>query len=265
MGKLSGRTALIIGASRGLGRAIAVGYAREGANLIALARDLTALERLADELAPLGTAVVVRSFDVLESGAYPRLVGWLGAAGLDFDIVVHTPGGGPYALAVGDPRVRAQIARGNGHIPFWEIEDEDLERVLQLGVKSVINCSKYLAPALMRQRRGSIIVLGSGAGLPGYTGHGHMSAYCAEKGAVIAYVLAVARELKPYRVAANVLLPGGIMRTTLIEAYPRALSNPTLLPPEAIVPAAVFLAEQTADGVTGQIFDAREHAEEKLV
>src|SRR5687768_8911304 len=102
MGRLRGRTALIVGASRGIGRAIAVGYAREGANLIALSRDPRALESLAQEVAPLGTQVVTHAFDAVAPRAYPDLVAWLEQGGRDYDVVVHTPGGGLHALAVGD-------------------------------------------------------------------------------------------------------------------------------------------------------------------
>ena len=257
MGRLSGRTALIVGASRGFGRAIALGYAREGANVIGVSRDPRALDALAQEIAPLGVEVVTRAFDATAPGAYPDLVEWLTAGGHGYDVVVHTPGGGLHALAVSDQRVRAQLMEGQGQVPFWEIEDEDMDRVLALGVKSAINCCKYLAPALIRQGRGSLVVMGSASGIPGQAVNAD-AAYCAEKGAVISYVLVISRELKPYGVAANVLLPG-LTRTTITAGYPHWEAHPTILSPEAAVPAAIFLAEQTADGVTGQIFNARDY------
>src|SRR3954471_13779649 len=121
MGRLSGRTALIIGASRGFGRAIALGYAREGANIIGVSRDPKALDALAQELAPLGVEVVTHAFDATAPRAYPDLVEWLAADGHPYDILVHTPGGGLHALAVSDQRLRAQLMAGQGQVPFWEI------------------------------------------------------------------------------------------------------------------------------------------------
>jgi NAD(P)-dependent dehydrogenase (short-subunit alcohol dehydrogenase family) len=200
---------------------------------------------------------VTHAFDATAPRAYPDLAEWLVADGHPYDILVHTPGGGLHALAVSDQRLRAQLMAGQGHVPFWEIADDVMDRVLALGVKSAINCCKYLAPALIRQGRGSLVVMGSASGIPGQAVNAD-AAYCAEKGAVISYVLVISRELQPHGVAANVLLPG-LTRTTITAGYPHWEAHPTILSPEAAVPAAVFLAEQTADGVTGQIFSAREY------
>ena len=94
MGKLDGKTALIIGASSGLGRAIALGYAREGAAIIAASRTPEGLQAVATELQGLGAAVTTRPFDATEPEAFPRLDRWLDAEGRDFDVLVYTPGGG---------------------------------------------------------------------------------------------------------------------------------------------------------------------------
>lgn len=261
MGALSGKTALVVGASKGLGRAIALGYAQEGATVICLGRDRAALDSLHAEIHDGGGRAIVRPFDLLEPDAYPRLVEWIRSEGFPVSVIVHTPGGGLHALAISDQRIRAQIEEGRGIVPFWQIDDQDVDRVLELGVKSVTKFCKYLAPLLMERGTGSIIVLGSGAGVPGNQRRGHyISIYCAEKGAVIAYVLTVAHEVQSKGVAANVLLPGGIMLTTLIKGYPKAEANPNILPPDAVVPAAVFLAQQDSNGVTGQLFNAREYA-----
>src|SRR5437667_6645869 len=97
--KLAGKTALVIGASRGIGRAMAVGFAQEGADIIGLARNIDALERLADEVRGYGRQAHVRHFDVFDPNAYPELMLWLDENALDFDIVAHLPGGGTFILA----------------------------------------------------------------------------------------------------------------------------------------------------------------------
>lgn len=263
MSVLAGRRALIVGATRGLGRAIALGYAREGASVVGLGRNAVALRALEDEVRPLGVPVATLPFDVTESGAYPRLVEWLAAERLEPDIVVHTPGGGLHALAVSDERLRQRLNAGGGQVPFWEIDDDDFDRVMALGMRSAIHCCKYLAPLLMQRGYGSLVIVGSGSGIPGQAQNSD-AAYCAEKGAVVCYVLAIAKELQPYGVAANVLLPG-LTLTTMTQGYEHWETHPSILRPEDAVPAAVFLAQQNGSGVTAQLFQAREYLSRQQV
>jgi len=248
MNKLSGKTAIIVGASRGIGRAMAVGFAQEGANIIGMARNVEALESMANEVRSFGRQAHIRHFDVFDPNAYPDLMRWLDENQLDFDIVAHLPGGGTFTLAEYDERLNRLFQEYGGSPPFWTITDEDVDRVLTLGVKSTLSTCRYLAPRLMAKGRGSMIFMGSGAGKPGPQ---RLADYSAEKGAVMCYVVAIAHELKPYGVAANCLLPG-------MTLTPRNL-NPAAAKPEDCVPAAVFLAQQDSTGVTAQWFDVREY------
>ncbi|MBM2809822.1 MAG: toluenesulfonate zinc-independent alcohol dehydrogenase [Chloroflexi bacterium] len=247
MNKLSGKTAIVVGASSGMGRAIAVGFAQEGADIIGLARRVDALEDMASEVRSYGRQAHVRHFDVFDRDAYPDLMRWLDESQLDFDIVVHMVGGGIFALATTDERLQRLFKDHGGKPPFWTITDDDVDRVLTLGVKSAMSTCRYLAPRLMAKGRGSLIVIGSGAGKAGEPQR--YADYAAEKGAVMCYVPAIAHELKPYGVAANCLLPG--------MTYTPRNPSPAAAKPEDCVPAAVFLAQQDANGVTGQWFDAR--------
>lgn len=252
MDKLAGKTAIVIGASRGIGRAISVGFAQEGADIIGLARQTEALEGMAAEVQSCGRQAQVRHFDVFDPNAYPDLMRWLDENHFDFDIVVHTVGGGIRALSVTDERLRRLFEDHDGKVPFWKITDEDVDRVLTLGVKSAMSTCRYLAPRLMARGRGSLIFVGSGAGKAGVPQR--YADYAAEKGAVMCYVPAIAYELKPYGVAANILLPGH----TINHLYPQYSVDPLVAKPEDCVPAAVFLAQQDGNGVTGQWFDAPE-------
>jgi len=247
MNRLAGKIAVIVGASRGIGRAIAVGFAREGADIIGLARNVEALESLADEVRSFGRQAHVRHFDVFDPNAYPELMRWLDERQLDFDIVVHLPGGGTFILAETDERLGRLFDEYHGRPPFWTITDEDVDRVLTF-VKGTMSTCRYLAPRLMAKGRGSLIAMGSGAGKPGPQ---RLADYSAEKAAVMCYVVAIAHELKPYGVAANCLLPG-------MTQTPRNM-DPAAASPEDCVPAAVFLAQQDASGVTGQWFDVRDY------
>ena len=115
-----------------------------------------------------------------------------------------------------------------------------------LGVKSAMSTCRYLAPRLIAKGSGSIIVMGSGVGKAGTPAL--YADYAAEKGAVMTYVLAIAHELKPYGVAANILLPGH----TRNHRYPHTIDDPTLADPEDCVPAAVFLASDDSAWITGE-------------
>jgi NAD(P)-dependent dehydrogenase (short-subunit alcohol dehydrogenase family) len=174
---------------------------------------------------------------------------WLDQEQLDLDIAVHLPGGGTYALSETDERLNRLFEEHNKKPPFWLITDDEIDRVLTLGVKSALSTCRYLAPRLMARGRGSLIVIGSGIVKPGAPQR--YADYAAEKGAVMCYVAAIAQELKPYGVAANILLPG----STRNARHPDSAGAE----PEACVPAAVFLAQQDASGVTGQWFEVRDY------
>jgi NAD(P)-dependent dehydrogenase (short-subunit alcohol dehydrogenase family) len=251
--KLAGQTAIVIGASSGIGRAIAVGFAQEGADIIGLGRRPDALEEMASEVRSYGRQAHDRPFEVFERNAYPDLMQWLDDNHLDFDIVVHTVGGALRALSIHDERLQSLFDEHRGKIPFWKLTDDDVDHVLTQGVKSCMSTCRYLAPRLMAKGKGSLIVIGSGAGKPGVPQR--YADYAAEKGAVMCYVPAIAHELKPYGVAANILLPGHIVNDRF---PPYEGPDPTAVKPESCVPAAVFLAQQDGNGVTGQWFDARE-------
>ena len=109
----------------------------------------------------------------------------------------------------------------------------------------------------MQRGRGSLIMISSFSGLPGQAQNAD-AAYCAEKGAVISYRLAIAKELKPHGVAANVLLPG-LTRTTITQGYEHWETHTAIMNPEDPVPAAIFLAQQNASGVTAELVRAREY------
>jgi NAD(P)-dependent dehydrogenase (short-subunit alcohol dehydrogenase family) len=236
-----------VGASRGIGRAIAIGFAQHGADIIGLARNAEALEEVAAQVRGSGRTAHIRHFDVFDPNAYPDLMRWLDEEQLDFDIVVHVPGGGTYAISESDERLARLFAEYDKKPPFWLMSDDDIDRVLTLGVKSAVSTCRYLAPRLMAKGRGSLIAIGSGIVKP--DAPQRYADYAMEKGAVMCYMRAIAGELKPYGVAANVLLPGSIRNNRSAEGAP----------PEASVPAAVFLAQQDSSGVTGQWFEVRDY------
>ena len=104
---------------------------------------------MAAEVRGFGSQAHVRQFDVFDRNAYPDLVRWLDEEGLDVDVVVHLPGGGTYALSETDERLSRLFVEYNKKPPFWLMTDDDIDRVLTLGVKSAISTCRYLAPRLI--------------------------------------------------------------------------------------------------------------------
>lgn len=255
MGALDGKVALIVGASKGLGKAIAQGFAREGAHLAPVARSEHLLQELAAEVSRLGTECLPIAADVTQPSEVERVVSTLEARWGRVDILVHTPGGGLHAVAVDDERVKRQLQARPAPPSFWEIGVADFDRAVALGLRSLFLCCRLVAPLMMKQEQGSIIVVGSYSGILGKAQNTD-AAYCAEKGGAISLTLAISRELQPHNVAVNVLLPG-LTLTTLTRDYEHWAKHPAIRQPEAVVPAAVFLAAQDGKGVTGQMIETR--------
>src|SRR5207244_2196642 len=151
MDELAGKTAIVVGASSGIGRAIALGFAAAGADIIGLARRVDALESVAQKIRGYGCQAHMRHFDVFDPDAYPDLLRWLDASRLDFDIVVHSVGGATNLLSSEDERLGRLFEEYGGRLPFWMLTDDEMDRVLTLGVKSCMSTCRYLLPRLMEK------------------------------------------------------------------------------------------------------------------
>ena len=255
MGALDGKVALVVGASKGLGRAIAQGVAREGAHVVPVARSERLLRELSTDLSRLGVRSLPIAADVTDPLEVQRVVSTVESEFRRVDVLVHTPGGGLHAVATEDERVKRQLQERRGPLSFWEIEVADFDRAIALGLRSLFLCCRFVVPLMMKQGRGSIIAIGSYSGIPGRAQNTD-AAYCAEKGGAISLALAISKELQPYNVAVNVLLPG-LTLTTLTQDYEHWATHPAIRRPEDVLPAALFLAAQEGNGVTGQMIETR--------
>lgn len=251
-GKLRGKIAVVLGASKSLGRAITIGYAQEGADVVAVARTSSLLDQLADEIRSLGRRGLMIAADVRDA----RQIQCVADRAMEefgrIDVLVHAIGGGLTAAGLERPLLKHQLQLSEKGIGFWEIADEDFDSCLSLDLRSVFLCCKYFAPKMVAQGSGSIVVLGSYSGIMG-TREWKDAAYQASKGGVHAFVAAIAKELKPHNVAANVLLPGLTLTAQIAEYAHAARAD---LKPEDCVPAAVLLATQDAGGFTGRFLEA---------
>jgi 3-oxoacyl-[acyl-carrier protein] reductase len=242
--RLSGRTALITGASRNIGRAIALAYAAEGADLLLNARaNGEQLEAVAEECRKTGVRVVTALADVADAAAVDAMVtrGVSELGGID--------------VLVCNAAIRP-------HKSITETSLEDWHRVLAVNLHSAFYLTRAVVPGMKARKRGSIITLG---GLTSLTGRPNTAAVTAAKTGVLGLVRALAAELGPFGIRANVVMPGVIdTERRNPEWYPELQQSPPGSPeqlkqiplgrlgrPEDIADACVFLASEASAYVTG--------------
>ncbi len=236
-GGLTGKVALITGASKGIGRAIALGYASEGAKVCLLARTDVDLEKVI-AAAPAGSSLLAVTADVTDPDSLKIALARCAESFGGLDILVVNAG------ISTEPRT---------------VEDSDLVRWRQTLETNLIGAYLTVKAAIphFRQRGGgNIIVLGSGMGHRGMKGS---SAYSCSKAGLSMLVRVLAEELREQGINVNELIPGPV-DTGL---NPAALSTIMASPegsvewnktPEDVLPLALFLAQQPLLGPTGQTF-----------
>jgi NAD(P)-dependent dehydrogenase (short-subunit alcohol dehydrogenase family) len=234
--KLAGKVALVTGSSRGIGRAVALAYAREGAKVFLAARNEAELERAASEIRATGADAAFAAVDLARDGAAERLVREVERRYGALDVLVNNAGIlGPRATIASYP------------IDAWE-------EVIQINVTAVFTLTQAALRLMMARRLGSIINISSGVGR---VGKARWGAYAAAKFAIEGFTQVLAEELKEWNIRANAVNPGGTRTAMRAEAYPD--EDPATLPaPEEITPVFVYLASDESAKVTGQSLDARD-------
>jgi NAD(P)-dependent dehydrogenase (short-subunit alcohol dehydrogenase family) len=251
-GVLSGRQALITGASQGLGLEIARSFLAEGASVFICARDTDMLECARDELTSLcGEAQEIGASpaDVSDPGSVDRLIRLAAERFPNLSVLVNNAG-------VYGPKG-----------PIWDVDWDDWVRAIEINLFGSVLVSRTVIPHLRRIGQGKIIQLSGGGAtspLPG------LSAYAASKAAIIRFVETLALELRDDRIDVNAIAPGALNTRLLDEVinagpdrvgetfYQRAVEQRQSggTPLERGAKLAVWLASAASDGITGKLLSA---------
>ena len=238
--RLSGKTALVTGAAKGLGRAFCLGLAREGARIMAVTRqDLGNLEQTVKMIRALGGEAEMLQADVaLEPDTKAMAQETIRKFG-SIDILLNN----------------AAIYGGIKRKPFFEIDLKEWDLVMTVNVKGAFLATRAVFPFMKDQGYGKIINLASEVFFTGSNGFAH---YVASKGGIIGLTRALAVELGPHNICINCIAPGftdteasrGIADVSKYDVSKTPLQR--LERPEDLVGAAIFLAAPESDFMTGQ-------------
>lgn len=245
---LAGKRAVVTGASRGIGRAIALALAEAGADVAVAARTYDKLEDLAARIRDMDRNAVSIQCDVTNQQQVERMT----TSALD---------------GLGGVDILVNNAGASGSSKFLDHDDALWHRMLAMNLTSVYYVSKAFAPFMVAQRSGRIITIASVAAKVGAR---YIAAYTAAKHGALGLTRALAVELLPYNITVNAICPsyvntpmtqgniaGMVERTGMSEAQAReALEKMSpqnrLIEAEEVASVAVFLARDSSRGITGQ-------------
>ena len=240
MGRLDGQIAWVTGGSRGIGRAVALAFARDGARVaLAAVHDREALEEAEKEIKAQGVDSVAMLADVARRVDVDGFVQTIIARWGRIDILVNNAG----------------ILR---LAPLEQISEQRWDETLAVHLKGTFNCTQAVIPFMKEQGKGKIINVAAPSALRGSYG---VADYAAAKGGIVAFTRNAANELKNYNIQVNCISPTANTRMTdaLTDFRREQLGvgrrDREFISADAIAPAFVFFASADSDCVTGQLLE----------
>ena len=229
-GRLNGRVALITGASRGIGAAVAEEFAREGASVILVARTQGGLEETDDRVRAAGGKATLVPLDLTEFQEIDRMAAAVAERFGRLDVLVGA------------------AAQLQALTPVGHLSPQDWQAGLDLNLTANWRLIRAFDPLLRRSDAGRLIMVTSGAAAGAFA---YWGPYAATKAALETLVSAYAKEVGSTSIRANLLDPGAVRTAMRAQAFPGE-DPETLRPPEAIAPVFVQLADPACD-MNGQV------------
>jgi 3-oxoacyl-[acyl-carrier protein] reductase len=240
MGRVDSKNAIVTGAARGIGRAIALKLANEGANVVIIDVNLDQANETAKEIEKLGRKSIAMKVDVTSYNDVEKMVQTVAKEWGSVDILVNNAG----------------ITRDN---LILRMTPEDFDLVININLKGVFNGIKAVFPVMMKQRSGKIINMAS---VIGQMGNVSQANYAASKAGVIALTKTAAKELAKRGVCVNAIAPGYIqtpmtdqLSDQVKDAIKAVIPLERLGQPEDVANMVLFLASNESDYVTGHTFN----------
>ena len=228
---LEGKTALVTGASRGIGRAIALQLAAEGAKVaINFAGNTAKAEEVKAEIESKGIEALLVQANVADSEAVDEMVKKVADTWGKIDILVNNAG----------------ITRDG---LLMRMKDADFDDVISTNLKGVYNCTKAVSKLMIKQRSGRIVNMAS---IVGITGNAGQTNYAAAKAGIIGFSKSAAKEFAARGITVNVVAPGFI-ETDMTAVLSDNLKEARIGKPEDIAQAVKFLVSDEAAYITGQV------------
>jgi 3-oxoacyl-[acyl-carrier protein] reductase len=238
---LRGKTAVVTGASRGIGRAIAIKLAKLGANVVINYRNsVNAVQEVVKEIEDLGVKALAVQCDISNYSDVENMMKKCIEEFGSLDILVNNAGITKDGL-------------------LMRMKEEDFDSVIDTNLKGAFNCTKHVSAIMLKQRSGRIINISSVSGLTGNAGQVN---YSSAKAGILGMTKAVAKELASRNVTCNAVAPGYIqtdmtdvlsekVKDTIMSIIPlKRLGNP-----EDVANAVAFLASEEASYITGQVIN----------